>query len=883
MLKSKYISFLVSILLFWRLWLPGTRVAFDYPYWYPEVTKSFLSLPMLWRDVAGVDGLGQFVLSTFFIEPVLLAIGLFSNLGVSFDLITRLLVLLALLLGSWGMDKLLEYYKLSFWARIAGTLFFLTNSYILLLFDGGQLYLALAYSALPLAYYLFLHSADNKKVSYSSFLFALIISIFDLRIFVLLCFLEVVKLVFDLFPPNKKDVLRFYSSHFAVSILLLLGIHAFWLLPLIASGSTGLSGTYGLIQQLESFSFSSLSHSLYFQEPHWYKNIFGKVMEVSWQFSFIPIVVFVSSLVRPKNKNVAYWIIVSLFSLFLSKGTQEPFGGFYTFLYQYLPGFTFFRDPSKFYFIQALGYSVLAAYTLDGLARLKLPLFKINAAKLIPPTVIIYFLCLAWPVYTNQMTGLFSNPRFQNEFNTTNEIIKSDSSFSRVLWIPKMQPLGYANDQHPAVEATYLSEKRPFSSGILGTYETLNFLREAPYVGELLKVAGIKYLVFPPLDPRRDDMKQENVDYYYQFIEQIKRQPWIQESVNSQIPILKTKQTSPRLFMASNLWWVIGSDAIYNDAYRHSLDFQANAFVFPEENLKIGARLEEFPQAKIVLYKKTILDFVMSMQGSARYVYPAEKLSQAPDQTGWWMRTTTDAAGWKNFLLEKYQVSNQDFDLGGGWAISEGEHSLDVSLNSQERDVLLARALESTRSGEIAVSDNGKPIANINTYSAGDTFQWSQLGELPAGQHVITLKTKGEINVINALALINKNEINKYSEIANNLQHDGRIQELGPVEQITPAKVQYERKDPAHYTVSVSGINSPQLLIFSENYNQNWQLNGKPPIPVYSLLNGYLVDANGNYELVFTPQNYVIPGAVISIATCICLLTALVYGIKIKR
>ena len=57
------------------------------------------------------------------------------------------------------------------------------------------------------------------------------------------------------------------------------------------------------------------------------------------------------------------------------------------------------------------------------------------------------------------------------------------------------------------------------------------------------------------------------------------------------------------------------------------------------------------------------------------------------------------------------------------------------------------------------------------------------------------------------------------------------------------------------------------MLIFSQNFDNNWKLDGKSPFPVYSLLNGYSIDKDGVYELTFEPQKYILPGLVISALT----------------
>ena len=135
---------------------------------------------------------------------------------------------------------------------------------------------------------------------------------------------------------------------------------------------------------------------------------------------------------------------------------------------------------------------------------------------------------------------------------------------------------------------------------------------------------------------------------------------------------------SNRFFITPNAWWVIGSDSLYSAAMNQRLKFAKNAFIFADEQVGLGQRLNEFPDVKIVLWNKSLLDLAASFMSVDRVIFPAKNLGFNPDKTGWWKREASDLINWRDFLQSKYGIDNQDFDLGGGWAVAEGSLKLTV-------------------------------------------------------------------------------------------------------------------------------------------------------------------------------------------------------------
>lgn len=882
--KISVLIFCILILVvYWIFWIPGVRTGTDYHFSQNENVIVTIS-PFVWKEINIANGLGEYVVSTMWSQPLHTLFGTLALLGMSFEIRTKILMFLVLLISFLSIRSLLKFTNVGIWGEFIGSLFYLTNTFFVLLLDGGQLPLALAYGVLPavILYFLKLCRFNNflDKVTLSFYI--LILSILDIRLLFILTIIFCIYFLLQIIFFRNKNLIKVYISIFIIPVFFLIGFHFYWLLPSILTRLPSLPAGYGKEVQVDFLSFSNIGHSIFLQQPHWYKNIFGKITNLNIEFIFIPLLVFTSLFLNRRHFITGFWLVVALVGIFLGKGSQEPFSQVYPWLFTNIPGFSVFRDPVKFYFLISLSFSILLAITIKQVIHLRFNNNLTNKLiKVFPYLVIIYLIWLIRPVYLGQMTGLLSFPIFETEYSNLANKLKQDNNFSRIFWIPVKSPLGYTSSTHPVVEASILSQKRSIAVGIKGTYETFNFLREAPYMGEIFDVAGIGYIAYPFLDSRRDNMHPDNIRYYYTFLNQLSKRPWLSKVENSQIPLFKVKEHQDRFFITPNIWWVIGSDNLYNESTKSAnLKLSKNALIFVEEYPDLGNRIDELPQVKIVLNNKTLVDLAASFIKSEFLIFPAKQLGFDPDKTsGWWKREAADLINWRAFLQTKYDIDNQDFDLGGGWAVGEGSLKLKIeSKKFKENQILLVRTLESTRSGQLSFYQSDKLVGQINTKregneqvpSFGSNIRWFEVGELPYGGELI-INSSGEINVVNALAVLDKNEWLRYQDKAKKLE--GRVLSFDEVNtnNSNNPTVTYQKINPTKYVVNVSNLTQSAFLVFSQNYDGLWKIDDQTPLPVYSLLNGFKIEKNGQYIVEFEAQKYVYPGLVISGVTVLVL------------
>ncbi|OGE42624.1 hypothetical protein A3B45_00245 [Candidatus Daviesbacteria bacterium RIFCSPLOWO2_01_FULL_39_12] len=888
MLRSK-LSILLLILIFAGIFGPWflteLRVANDFPLVSKPSLDSMMDIPFVWSE-GGAEGLGEYTAFFLWAYPLTFFSGFLSQIGFNFLFIERIILITILLLGTIGIWKLAESIKLSIFGKFISTLFYLINTYIILLIDGGQLSVGLAYAFLPLSFFAVEKSIGGrlfKKITAG--LSISILGFFDFRFIYILALLCLIRFFYQFIFISGKDRLLWITNWIklgVISSLILIGLNAYWLFPFANAPIS--QTTFSFFTQSLFQSFGNIAHSILLLSPHWFKNIFGQISALRGEFILIPILVLLAPILRTRDRNVGFWIIVAVLSIFLSKGSAEPFADVYQWLFKNVPFFSLFRDSSKFLTLVALSFAILLGVTTDEVMR---GVGKYRKIKLAIFFALLFFLItLISPVFLFQMTGTFTEQPLKGEFRGLSTILEKDQNFSRIFWIPARSPLGYSAPLHPTEEAARLSQKRPFNSGTKGSYETFNFLREAPFMSEIFDVAGVGYIVYPPLDPRRDDMHPDNIKYYQTFSNQLSNLNWLTWVNESPINLWRVDSHQDKFFITDNLWWVIGSDDIYNEATKSAdLKLSKNALIFPEEFTGLGKRLDEVTDAKIVLNKKTLTDLAASFIDSSRLIFPSKQLDFDPDQSGWWKREASDLIRWRDFLQTKYGIDNLDFDLGGGWAVGEGNlefrinpsTSLGTGNSELKKDkILLARVLESTKSGQLSFYQDDQLIGDINTKKGANNIRWFEVGNLAMGDGEFTIKSIGDINVINALAVLSLYEWNAYKDKAKQLE--GRIvnfEEKSAQNNNNPT-VTYRQINPTRYIVKVSNLTKPSLLVFSQSYDSFWKMNGQNSLPIYSLLNGFKVEKDGEYLVEFEVQKYVYPGLAISGITALIILMLLI-------
>lgn len=432
----------------------------DLDFFWKEQIRALSWLPQVFR---GDLGFGENSLVRLWIDyPFRLLLKLLSSVGLSWFVIEKLLWISVFVLAICCAKKLASHvFGKNSYSWLA-SLIYATNTYILLLFGGGQLGVAWAYAFTPLVLSKFIETIDGKGIKYQvsgirNGLWLVLLITFDLR------FAYLMVLMVGLYAVFRRSLPVF---SLAVSFIVAGFIHSFWIVPfLFAGGSIGSLGEEFVGPGMLKFlSVADFSHAISLLHPNWPENLFGKVYFMQPEFLLIPLFAFGALLFR--EQKMRFFALLGLVGAFLAKGAQPPFGEIFTWMFSHVPGFVMFRDPTKFYLFVAIAYVILIPYVLKRVGKMSWILF------------VIFWIFTLRPLFLGQLTGNFRPTQLPQEYVQLKDLLAADTVPSRTLWIPQKVNYAFYSDTHPVVS-------------------TGSAFVEDPSFSEKISQMGVKYVIVP--------------------------------------------------------------------------------------------------------------------------------------------------------------------------------------------------------------------------------------------------------------------------------------------------------------------------------------------------------------------------------------------------
>jgi hypothetical protein len=480
----------------------------DSPFFYKDQIERLSWLPQVFNSS---KGFGEVTAWRLWIDyPFHVLVKLLFTIGMPWNISDGLFWGSAAALAFLSSYKLGQYFfKKRLFALIASVVY-ATNTYTLLLFSGGQLGVLFGYAFFPLFFLYFQKlitrlkrtqkGPDGKDAFISAFITG-IFAVLDIRLAGIGLVTVTVANAADVLYFLKTGSKRQWWAFFFTSTVWVVLFHSFWILPVT---SLLLGGVAPLGQYVEAgiahfLSFADFSHAIGLLHPNWPENIFGKVYFMQPEFLVLPILAFSSLFfVSPFVASAPIIPFVGVFSAlaiagaFLAKGTNAPFGSIYAWLFEGVPLFRFFRDPTKFYMLTALSYAMLIPATLDFCSRVLSRRYA-YLQRLIPYTLTFIFIAF-WAysiraLFTGFVPGNFRPRTIPSEYVRLKDVMVGDHEFSRVLWIPQSEKFGYASSLHPLLIASDIY-KESSPSSLVREFRTGG-------IGKMLAQYQIKYIIVP--------------------------------------------------------------------------------------------------------------------------------------------------------------------------------------------------------------------------------------------------------------------------------------------------------------------------------------------------------------------------------------------------
>lgn len=830
----------------------------DAPYFYPENLKELFNIPYVWDIRNNNFGSPQFLTLWLYIPTFLLGM-LHELFGLNHEIAIRMVFYFQFLIcGSLGVYLLLRRFNFSNLARVFGVLLYTLNTYSLVLIDGGQIGVMLSYGLFPLvlvAFFNFLDNCSSKNFVLATLSHFVIFNT-DLRIALILLLFETAWLIFLSKGEKFKKFLRATSIY-----IVTLALCSFWILPFFAGLNKSGSGA---LQDTEDFIL--LSHSFYLFQPHFPYNDFGNLSKTPVYFIFLPVIILLGLI--KKNRQTLKLTFLFLFFIFLSKGSNPPFGEIYDFVVNNVSLGSAFRDSSKFYIPSILIACILVANSYDFIKN------TFRKSKFIWLFTIYFTLIVTiYPALVYSLGGVLGKNPNRGDFNEIYTLIKTQNSSFRTLWFKERPSFGFSDWNHPAISANLLFKERPFATMIDGDYDLFGFLHSSQ-ISKWYELLGIKYIFYPPYEREKSLTRKEQMErrLFEDFISKIPGLKKINLSISFQA--YETGNPMPKIFGQEKVLFVIGGEEVYEKLFSiKNFSLEKAGIVFLESC--------KFDSKTIFNLKPESFGFLLSRDKNDlllaffcdEFISPESAINKQ-----WAVNNSSEYLNWKSQLLER-GIRNYDYDFNKGLAYSTKENEkLEFKINVPETKsyYLPLRFLTSTESAGLKVNYKNDEV--ILKSSSAHKLEWSIIGPvfLERGETLIRLTNQGGVVALNTIALISQDAYEQ-----NQYKIDDELSALTFLNPDDTEKLEnwfhssfresdFKLISPVKYTVRVP--EDTNWLVFSERFDKDWNLHNnsinKPPLPFYSMINGFYVGdvPDGNYEIYYQHQKKVEMGILLSLA-----------------
>jgi hypothetical protein len=586
-----------------------------------ETLVKFFTFPYIWLNYFYLGAYD----SLFYMYPQFWLFGLVANLGFDYSISQRVVYFFPYLFFS--IFSMYYFTYVLFKKRVIcffATLFFVFNTFVLSIVDGGIVDSAIGYALCPLILAFFIKGLQQKQPKYSiltgiclslSIAYyppAAYLTIGAISLFFIDSLISQIKSYDDFVKKNTVKLI----SHLIIVLVVPFVLHFYWILPALLVKIPKVIPGHEHAGWVYTLSYAKLSHALSIYSVSWPPGSSG-VQPVPLQYFAIPLIVLIGILARLKDRNVRLLAIIAVISVFFAKGTNRPFGEIYAWFFKYFPGGSMFRTPGKFHCLTNLAYAPLLGVGIDYLSDIlgKVKLRNLRTPfknSILKPIFLISMFCfmiyLVFPAFQGKLVGTFKAKQMPKEYEIIKEFIKSQPPHFRTFWRPIKGRYAFYSQDYPLFDAYqyhfYTSESSRY---FLSEAYNPKAFEQTKHIAKILGILNIKYY-FLPLE--REYLFRGKEFYLETFENQIGLK---KINLGKNIEAFENQYFAPRFFGTTHGLLVVGGlKSLFSLASLEGMDFSRWAIFFAdqlkEKSKNLFSNLDTF-----VFYNRDINDLVLSL------------------------------------------------------------------------------------------------------------------------------------------------------------------------------------------------------------------------------------------------------------------------------
>jgi hypothetical protein len=501
-LRFALILVVVAVVSHWQWFVPGYQFRWSDSGGIPAAAFPQYGVSYVdWLSFTGLGGINIQPYQFMFLQSW----HLLANLGVNFATTEQLTMLWPIALLSFLSPYLfIRRILKSDLGGFAGALVF-GFSTTFLVFQGYEVFLALAFSLLPLV--MFTLDVFLVRRSWTS-LVVFVVS------FSALCYVEIrvaflALLMLLWYLPFAHFLGRRLPSIWKVlvggGLYLLLNI--FWIVEAFGVSHSSIVSTTS--RSVFGNGFTNFEHTITLVSGSWVNGsivpfTLGPIGLVMWA---LPILAIIGVSVRGSTPR---WIVgvfagtVAVAGVLLAKQANPPFSFLFPWVYNHVPGFSLYRVGSDFLILASLGYGILIGRFFATRSWSRIDFKRLTYRTLYPIALAAVIVSIAVPLIDGRVGSLFVHRSQPAGLSNVDAFIDDQHGFFRTLWLPTVPNWSDFSLTHPAVGGTDLiGSGQPLASSVsYGTSTASVTLKElsSAFGKEVLAQYSVHYLILPPPD-----------------------------------------------------------------------------------------------------------------------------------------------------------------------------------------------------------------------------------------------------------------------------------------------------------------------------------------------------------------------------------------------
>jgi hypothetical protein len=503
----------------------------------------------------------------------------------------------------------------------------------------------------------------------------------------------------------------------------------------------------------------------------------------------VPIVAFSCFLYKRNNRIILVFLFASIIGIILAMGTQSP-ANYYELIFLIPLGWVF-RDPNKWSFLIAFGYSFLISIAVLKFMDLNLGRFRLQkplVACCFSVALLFSIGLTSYPIYVSTFgeDGRMSPVLMPSEFGELNAFM-SNISDAKIFYLP--YPSATTNWSNGHIVGSLYQQFSSKSSVDVGNptlanpavrnyynYFVKNVIQNgSANVNNLIYPFGTEYLVFHD-DSTKHAQNRELLSSLYEKdgMSNIRNIGFFKifrlDSNNDD----ERLDFQPFNVIDKNTQVVQGLDKLELLNSLPSFNSLNGSVSFLDQSLT-SDRKDHVKDSDNLILQKNSHDFVFSFLDEEYIVEPYTYTFRYDPSKAWSRAGTLDPlhGEFHPVLENELGIQNWENDYGKGIVMTKAAGarlSIPVEISNMTEYDIYIRYLDNQRGGELKVYLDNKTIGNIETGNDNsNSFVWDDIiskVNLTKGTHNLTLENVFGFNSVNLFAVLPSNESTKLFENA---------------------------------------------------------------------------------------------------------------------